>query len=186
MNMIFMKRNGFMNDGQIENVLIHGALDNLRNTISILDDTKINKLIDMIFSQEAESGVSLLGDSREVRAFFTFQLGLLMLNKPTYAFTNKEIEIHHLSMQGKGHIAIYFVLAKEWINDEWKKAINEAYKRGVKIVIFTQDELDSDILSDLVIMYGVPNSHNSGYYSLSFLCDLIYSLIMNRNPIFHK
>ena len=108
MNMLFIKSNGFLNDGQIERNLINDALDNLKNTISILDDSKINRLIDMIFES---TSISLVGDTREVRTFYTFQLGLMMLNKPTFAFTNREIASHHLSMMKEGDLVIYFVLA---------------------------------------------------------------------------
>lgn len=183
MNMLFIKSNGFLNDGQIEHNLINEALDNLKSTISILDDSKINQLIDMIFES---SSISLLGDTREVRTFYTFQLGLMMLNKPVFAFTNSEIAIHHLSMMKEGDTVIYFVLAKEWFTDSMKKKLCNAYQKGAKIVIFTQDELEDDVKAELIISYGKPGSHNNGYYSLTFLCNLIYSLIMNRNPEFHS
>lgn len=178
MDMFFMKNNKDLNEEMLKNDLLDSAMANLKSTINNLDNYKINRLIDMIFEAD---GISFLGDSREVRAFFTLQLNLMTMNRPTFAFVNKMIGIHHLSMQKEGHLAIYFVLAKEWVSSEWKKAINAAHDKGVKIVIFSQDELNSDISSDLFISYGIPGSNNNGYYSLSILCSLIYMFIMSRN-----
>ena len=89
-------------------------------------------------------------------------------------------------MLKKDSLVVYFVLAKEWISDTWKRELNKAHKKGVKIIVFTQDDLEDVLKTDLTISYGETGSHNYGYYSLTFLCDLIYSLIMNRNPEFHS
>ncbi len=149
------------------------AIDNLTKTREIVS-TRL--LLHIIKTMKEASSVSFYGDDHALSIFYTLQLDLLANGTPSYLFKITDVQGLHMQFIDQNSVVMFFNVYSGFFSSEQKQTLEVAKKNGVKIIVFTQDDLESDDLFDLIVYYGQSKSLNTGYYSLLYISRILSEL----------
>lgn len=149
------------------------AIDNLMKTREIVPT---HLLLYIIKIMKEASSVSFYGDDHALSIFYTLQLDLLANGTPAYLFKITDVQGLHMQFIDQHSVVMFFNVYSGFFSIEQKEILEVAKKNGAKIIVFTQDELESDALFDLIVYYGQSKSLNTGYYSLLYISRILSEL----------
>ena len=174
--MIFLKQHNQIPQEEILEQTYQRTLNNLLETKKNIDFNKINEIIDIM---DASNDVTFIGDEHDLDELYVLQLSLLTSGKPAYLFrVNETKEIHSNYLTDKSTLVIVNVADAFF---HFQDILNKVKEVKGKIIYISQDyneEISKDC--DITYIYGIPQSYNYGYTSLTFLGQLFHNLYINR------
>lgn len=154
--------------------LFEDAIKNLQQTRASLDYAKLKEIVGVLTSGK---NVVIVGDSHELRDFYTLQLDLICNGISTFLVNFHEVDANYVSHFHENDVLIFISVFSGWMSERQSSILNKAKSQKMKIVIFAQESEKFTDLGDIVYQYGIPNSVNDGYYSLPYLNRLISEMI---------
>lgn len=151
------------------------AQANMIETVKLIDFYQLKQVVDQLLSANT---VTFIGDEHTLSDFYTLQLDLLGMLVPSYLFKRTDIQINHMSRLKEGDVIIYLNVFKGWFSETERESMKIAHDNKATTIGFFQ-ETDNEIneLFDQVILYGIKDSHNQGFYSLYFISQILSEMI---------
>lgn len=160
---------------QLIDSIYNRAQDNIQHTIKLLNHEKLKEIVNQLLSANT---VTFIGDEHALSDFYTLQLDLLGMGVPSYLFKRTDIQEDHMSRLKEGDVIVYLNVFKDWFTKKERDAMKMAHTNKAITIGFFQ-EIDESIheLFDEIILYGVSDSHNQGFYSMYFISQILSELI---------
>lgn len=151
------------------------AQANMIETVKLIDFYQLKQVVDQLLSANT---VTFIGDEHTLSDFYTLQLDLLGMLVPSYLFKRTDIQIDHMSRLKEGDVIIYLNVFKGWFSKTERESMKIAHDNKATTIGFFQ-EIDNEIneLFDQVVLYGIKDSHNQGFYSMYFLSQILSEMI---------
>lgn len=163
--------------GKIADQIFQETNENLQATYKKLDLMKIEKIIQKMRSA---SSVTILGDDHTLSDFYTFQLDLLFFKIPAYLYKQKDVQVLQTAKLDQNAMVLFLNVYTGFISEqEWQILENIHQEKHAFLVGLFQDQNDRAArLFDEVLLYGIPNTVNDGFYSLSFLSRIFSEILV--------
>lgn len=152
------------------------ALQNLENTKKILDESKIQNIVQILTNADS---VTILGDDHCLSDFYTLQLNLMASGIPAFLFKNEEMQTLHAKSLHEGDVVIYLNVARQFLTPPHRKLLTELRQNSVCLIGIVQDRM-LESLFDHCLLYGIEGSFNYGFYSLWYLSQVLSEMVIDE------
>lgn len=165
---------GNLNAEEIARKVYGNALNNMGHSLKNLDLKKMTQIAESLHTAKS---VTIIGNSRSIHSFEGLQLDLVGAGVPAYLFQNEDVQKSHSLSMTDGDVILYINTHEDWMPEYDKAVLKKLKKRNVIAYGFFQEisEDTAKLFSD-VIMYGIRDSRNQGYYSSMFLAQILSEL----------
>lgn len=165
-------------DSALAAQLYDSAVQNLNATVQNLNFSNLRVIIEHL--RQART-VYIIGDTRDIYCFYSFQLDLMCSGRTAYLYNIDNVSKDTMP-QLDSHTAIVLLSVNpSWYNEELAWLCKAAGEKGAYRILFTQGEPLEGVTSELCYHYGQPGSSNNGYHSLMLLAQMMSTLFYQIN-----
>ncbi|MGM9942453.1 MAG: MurR/RpiR family transcriptional regulator [Bulleidia sp.] len=161
---------------KIPDILYENALSNMLESGRKTDLKQIRRVVRIL--QEAGC-VTCVGNEHELSEFHTVQLDLIGEGVPVFLQYNANLQKSLLKYLQDGDVIVVINVFEKWLGEDLRNeiaAIREK-KRIRTIGFFQEDVPELRQLFDEYVLYGEPDSHNQGFFSLMLISQLISEML---------
>lgn len=126
--------------------------------------------------------IYIIGDTRDIYCFYSFQLDLLCSGKTVYLYNIDNISKTTLPQMDPHTAIVLLSVHAQWYNEEMAYLCSAAKEKGTYRIIFSQDEPLEGVDSELCYRFGQEGSVNDGYHSLMILGQML-SVLFYRTDV---
>ena len=160
-------------NADIARQLYEASIQNMQQTAQEMDFDRLQAIIGQL--RQARS-IYIVGDTRDVYCFYSFQLDLLCSGRAAYLYNIDNITKNTMP-QMDAHTAIVLLSVNPvWYNEEMTALCKAAGEKGAYRILFSQGEPVEGVESDLCYRFGRPGTSNDGYHSLMLLAQMLSAL----------
>ena len=160
-------------DEEIARELCASAVRNMNETVQNLDLAALKGIIEQL--RKAET-IYIIGDTRDIYCFYSFQLDLMCSRRTAYLYNIDNISKNTLPQMDKHTAIVLLSVNPEWYYEEMQYLCQAAGEKGACRILFTQGEPYEGVESEVCYWYGQPGSSNDGYHSLMLLAQMMSTL----------
>lgn len=159
--------------------LCESAQANLRETVQNMNFSNLQVIIEQL--RRAKT-IYIIGDTRDIYCFYSFQLDLLCSGKTVYLYNIDNISKTMLPQMDPHTAIVLLSVHAQWYNEEMAYLCSAAKEKGTYRIIFSQDEPLEGVDSELCYRFGQEGSVNDGYHSLMILGQML-SVLFYRTDV---
>ena len=153
--------------------LCDSAVQNMQETMQEMNFSNLRAIIEHL--RQAQT-VYIIGDTRDIYCFYSFQLDLLCSGRTAYLYNIDNITRTSMP-QLDAHTALILLSVNPfWYHEEMAALCKTAGEKGTYRILFSQGEPYPDVESELCYSFGQAGSSNAGYHSLMLLAQMLSAL----------
>ncbi len=158
---------------EIAKQLCESAAQNMNETVQSMNFNNLWLIIEQL--RKAKT-IYIIGDTRDIYCFYSFQLDLMCSRRTAYLYNIDNISKGTLPQMDKHTAIVLLSVNPFWYNEEMKYLCQTAKEKGAYRILFSQGEPYEGVESELCYQFGQPGSSNDGYYSLMILAQMLSAM----------
>ena len=163
---------GKTNDA-IASQLYDSAVQNMKETVQNMNFSNLRVIVEHL--RKART-IYIVGDTRDIYCFYSFQLDLLCSGRSAYLYNVDNITKNTMPQMDEHTAVVLLSVNPAWYNEEMAYLSHTAEEKGAYRILFSQGEPLEGVESELCYSFGHPGSSNDGYHSLMLLAKMLSAL----------
>ena len=149
------------------------AVQNMKETVQEMNFSNLRVIIEHL--RQART-IYIIGDTRDIYCFYSFQLDLLCSGRAAYLYNIDNITKTSMPQLDEHTAMILLSVNPFWYHEEMAALCKTAGEKKTYRILFSQGEPYPEVESELCYLFGQPGANNDGYHSLMLLAQMLSAL----------